>query len=289
MEPVKQSCAICHGDLRLKFAKYSEPVGKDFNIYVCRSCKNWQISPLPSASELRDLYENSYFSKRTNRGYDDYTSQKVRASIVSTLEKNLAGLDFYTWETTLTGKFSLEIGAAAGYFVEYLKDRNWNSMGIDISKTMTDAAQKRGLNMIHGDFLEENFTKKFDLVAMWATLEHLPDPGRYVLKISRLLKPGGRLYLTTTNTGFWANVYGKRWRFLNVPEHIFYFNQKSLAVLFEQSGLTIHRAFSYGSGFTAKKDASFAYTVFKKIADRLARYFLSGDMIVLDVRPKSQA
>jgi 2-polyprenyl-3-methyl-5-hydroxy-6-metoxy-1,4-benzoquinol methylase len=288
MNVVAKTCSVCSDDLYFKLSKYSETVDKNFDIYKCDFCKNWQVYPAPNAKELKKLYENSYFSKRTKRGYNDYAGEAIKQSVISTLEKNLADLDFYAWEKTLYDKSSLEIGAAAGHCVEYLQMRGWNAAGIDISKTMTDAAKKRGLHMICADFLkydfkEDNKNRKFDLITLWATLEHLPEPGKYIEKIAKLLKSGGHLYITTTNTGFWAKIYGARWRYLNVPEHIYYFNKNSLSYLFKKSGLKINRAFTYGSGFTSKKNASLFYKAMKSIFDRSAKYFYSGDMIVLDV------
>lgn len=285
MKHVKNACAVCGGNIQYKLSRFSEPMNKEYDIFKCGDCRNWQIYPVPDEKDLQNLYESNYFSKRSDRGYDNYTGEAVKKSVISTLEKNLTDLDFYKWENTLAAKLSLEIGAAAGFFVEYLQNRNWESTGIDISKSMTDAAQKKGLQMIHGDFLKHDFkNRKFDLIALWATLEHLPHPDQYIHKISQLLKPEGRLYLTTTNTGFWAKIYGVKWRYLNVPEHIFYFNRRSLKYLFKQSGLEIAKAFTYGSGFTSKKNAPFYFNLAKKIADRSAKHFLSGDMIVLDVR-----
>jgi len=284
MKNVKNGCSICQNDLAIKFSKYSDPLRKNFDIYKCSFCGNWQIFPLPDEIDLTHLYENTYFAKRTNRGYDNYTSDAVKQSIISTLEKNLEALNFYKWEENLDIKNSLEIGAAAGYFVEYLQNRGWNSMGIDISKTMTDAAIRKGLNILHGNFLKYDFkNRKFNLIAMWATLEHLMSPDKFIKKISEILLPGGHLYITTTNTGFWAKVYGINWRYLNVPEHIYYFNRRSLATLFENHHMKIVRSFTYGSGFTTRENSSMFYKFFKKVFDQSAKWFHNGDMIVLDV------
>jgi hypothetical protein len=99
-----------------------------------------------------------------------------------------------------------------------------------------------------------------------------------------LLSAGGKIYLSTCNTGFFARRYGTSWRYLNVPEHVYYFNYKSLSLLASACGLRITRAFSYGSGFTTKDNATWTYRWSKKIADRLARRRLSGDMIVIELQ-----
>lgn len=45
----------------------------------------------------------------------------------------------------------------------------------------------------------EQFGPEFDTVISCETIEHVPDPPRAVRELARVLKPGGRLYLTTPN------------------------------------------------------------------------------------------
>lgn len=42
-------------------------------------------------------------------------------------------------------------------------------------------------------------TENFDIVLCCETLEHVPHPARALAELSRVLKPGGRLFLTTPN------------------------------------------------------------------------------------------
>lgn len=243
--------------------------------------------PLPSPAQLTELYQNEYFKQRSDRGYADYTSEKIYRSVVSTLAKNLCDLGFPAWEKSLPDtKRLLEVGCAAGHAVAYFQNRGWQAIGMDIAHEMIEAGRGIGRNLIEADFLAYDFgDQKFDLITHWATLEHLPQAEAFLQKMGTLLAPGGKIYLSTCNTGYFARRYGISWRYLNVPEHVFYFNRKSLSCLAAKCGLKITRAFSYGSGFTTKENAGFSYRLRKKISDRLARYFLSGDMIVVCLTP----
>ncbi len=249
-------------------------------------CTVWQIQPLPSPAELTALYQNEYFKERSDRGYADYTSDKIYRSVVSTLEKNLRDLDFFPWEKNLPSeKRLLEVGCAAGHAVAYFAARGWQALGMDIAHEMIEAGRAAGRNLEEADFLSHDFqAQKYDLITHWATLEHLPQAEAFLTKMRTLLAPGGKIYLSTCNTGYFARRYGKAWRYLNVPEHVFYFNKKSLSVLAAKCGLKISGAFSYGSGFTTKEGAGFSYRLRKKIADKLARWHLTGDMIVIEIR-----
>ncbi len=213
----------------------------------------------------------------------------------------------------------LEVGCAAGHFLKYMTSRQWDVLGVDISQSMVAIAQERGLPALCADFLllqpdwnaeteEERHghdnnllnrkntvesssiggtkprkVKPFDLVVMWATIEHLNDPQSWFDQASRLLRPGGRFILSTAHYGFWAKVYGRRWRYLNLPEHLFFFTRKSLRQMADHSGLKLKRSFTYGSGFTSRKNGGALFQSAKKIADNSARHAHLGDMIVAEM------
>lgn len=278
------NCVLCGGETLPHLEKKS-PAGATFTIHRCQQCTVWHLQPMPSPAELAALYQNEYFKERSDRGYADYTSEKIYRSVVSTLAKNLADLGFFFWEAALPEpRRLLEVGCAAGHAVHYFAERGWQTLGMDIAHEMIEAGKRAGRNLLEADFLGYDFgTARYDLITHWATLEHLPQAEAFLRKMRMLLAPGGKIYLSTCNTGYFARRYGTAWRYLNVPEHVFYFNQKSLSLLATKCGLKITRAFSYGSGFTTKEKAGLWYRLRKKIADRLARFGLTGDMIVIEL------
>ncbi|AFM13566.1 class I SAM-dependent methyltransferase [Turneriella parva] len=277
------SCILCGGRLTPRLSKAGRDA-KNYNIAECLNCGVWQIAPMPSEAELNALYQSDYFKVRSDRGYADYASDKIYRSVVSTLEKNLRDLNFFSWEKSLNGpKHLLEVGCAAGHAVAYFAARGWQALGIDIAHEMIEAGKSAGRPLLEADFLQHDFAgQKFSLITHWATLEHLPQAEMFLQRMAKLLADGGRIYLSTCNTGYFARRYGISWRYLNVPEHVFYFNHRSLQCLAKKCGLKVVRAFSYGSGFTTRENAPWWYNFKKHIADRLARYFLTGDMIVVE-------
>ncbi len=277
------SCEVCLSQLRPKFS-IASPSGKSYSLYKCSSCGLWQLHPLPEHN-LTELYQGSYFEKRSDRGYDGYASEAVARSVRTTLQKNLQDLNFFEYEQYCE-KNLLEIGCAAGHSLAYFTERGWQATGIDIAFSMTEIARQRGLDVITGDFLTHDFAgRTFDLITMWATIEHLPHPGQFIERAAALLKPGGHFYLSTCHTGLFARIYGKNWRYLNVPEHLYYFSEKSLCQLFAASGFAKVKSFTYGSGFTSKPNAGILWRAAKYAADRLAKLGL-GDMIVMDFQLK---
>ncbi len=277
------SCRLCGGNTQPMFEKRGID-SRTYAICRCADCTVWQIEPMPTADELKRLYQSEYFRQRSDRGYADYTSEKIYRSVTATLDKNLRDLGFFAWENTLPQpRRLLEVGCAAGHAVNYFAVRGWQTVGIDVAAEMVAAGRALGRNLVCADFLRYDFGRThFDLITHWATLEHLPEAEQFVRRMRSLLAPGGKIYLSTCNTGYFARRHGKAWRYLNVPEHVFYFNAKSLAQLAQKCDLRVTRAFTYGSGYTTREHAGWFYRLSKSIADRAAKFALSGDMIVIE-------
>lgn len=279
----KISCPLCGSDhfrrLYIKRSRKKEP----FAIVKCRGCGLILVNSRPLPEDLSRYYSMDYFSKRDDRGYNDYLSDKQEKEVLRVLEMNLRDLAFYPWESVRfidlrrndeTPSF-LDIGAASGLVVSYFQERGWQASGVEVAKDLAEKGRKKyGIKMHIGNFLEIEIQEKFDLITMWATIEHLPYPERFIEKISDLLKPGGRFILTTCRAGYWnyRMLFGRNWRFFNVPEHLFYFSNKQLHQLMARYGLRKLKLLTYGSGLKPP---------LKKIADYTAKHWGLGDMVAI--------
>jgi 2-polyprenyl-3-methyl-5-hydroxy-6-metoxy-1,4-benzoquinol methylase len=286
-------CNVC-GSLEFKtlFDKESS-LREVFQVVRCK-CGLVQVNPQPDLEAVRPYYESHYFKKRTDRGYDNYFSDALRDEIRRVYQLNLEDLAFPEYEAKLKAEAqstdslsarlkprALDAGCAAGYFVEYLKERGWNSEGIEISEAAASAGRKRGLRITVGDFLtsSEMIPESYDLITFWASLEHMHDPARVLLRSKELLKPGGRMILSTCRYGLLARMRGKEWRYMNVPEHLYFFSLGGLKRFAAALGFRVVKTVTYGSGMTTRKDASPFYNRAKKILDPLVKWTGQGDMM----------
>ena len=77
--------------------------------------------------------------------------------------------------------------------------------GLDISPVAVGEAIKKGIKAKVGD-VEDVFPFKdaeFDTVFWGDNIEHIFSPVKTITEIYRVLKPGGRLIISTPNTAYW--------------------------------------------------------------------------------------
>ncbi|PJZ77120.1 class I SAM-dependent methyltransferase [Leptospira neocaledonica] len=278
-------CNTCSNSKFTPLFSKASPKGEIFQIVECDNCKLVQVNPQPSLEEVSKYYEDSYFTQRTDRGYDNYYSEETKKEIARVFNLNLKDLGFFDWERLLgSEKSALDVGCAAGYFLDYLKSRNWKTKGLDIaSGPVRFAKESLGLDVEQKDFLTWDLegTEKFDLVTLWASIEHLHHPKETLQKILKHLKPGGRMILSTCRYGVLAKYLGPKWRYLNVPEHLYYYSLSGIISLGNELGYIPLGHISYGSGLTAKKGSGIFYKTSKKVADWAVKKFDQGDMMAV--------
>jgi 2-polyprenyl-3-methyl-5-hydroxy-6-metoxy-1,4-benzoquinol methylase len=287
-------CGICSSThLEKLFSKDS----KDhilYTIYSCKNCKIIQVAPLPEQEVLDQYYSNEYFTKRTDRGYDNYYSDSMRQELFRVWTMNLNDLNIELKQNAKPSddsksilSRSIDIGCAAGYFVDYMKSLHWDSMGIEIAPDpVAFGRDKLGLNLVQDNFLswDKNSQNKFQLITLWASIEHMRDPLSILKKIKTHLTEDGIVILSTCRWGFLSKYLKQKWRFLNVPEHLFYFGMDEIIGLMKDLGFEYKSHTTYGSGFTSKKNASFSFRFTKAFMDWLVKRLDQGDMMAISFK-----
>ncbi len=97
----------------------------------------------------------------------------------------------------------LEIGSQVGGFQFAAKQYGWDVRGLDIGTKMTQFARSKGLDVYTGTLHDIRFSDdEFDAVFVWSCFEMIPDPWSELLEIHRVLRKGGKLYITIPNGDF---------------------------------------------------------------------------------------
>lgn len=149
----------------------------------------------------------------------------------------------------------LDLGSGvASVFLRLLKQERYkNLFGLELSRAAVKEAKKHGVKVVVGDLETDDLTdlfgrQKFDFVILGDTVEHLFFPREALVKINSIIKPGGKLILSTPNAGYWLN--GLLLTFLprllpylstafGPEKHFHFFTTVSLKKLLQSAGFEI--------------------------------------------------
>lgn len=114
----------------------------------------------------------------------------------------------------------LEIGCHSGSFSRYLTSKGHRVLGIESDMLAADTARAFGIDVITGDVQDPKVTgaidRTFDAVLLMDVLEHLTTPEVVLMRLSRLVAPGGELIITGPNVAYWRVRLGLllgQWRY----------------------------------------------------------------------------
>jgi 2-polyprenyl-3-methyl-5-hydroxy-6-metoxy-1,4-benzoquinol methylase len=135
----------------------------------------------------------------------------------------------------------LDIGTADGLFLRQFGSDKWSLSGIEINRHLAKKTQELlPRAKIYEQKLEKLELKKFDVVSAWHVWEHLDRPKQQAARLKKLLKPGGYLIMEMPNgESMWRKVFGGDWVLWMVPQHKFFWNEKSIRTFLSKFGLTI--------------------------------------------------
>ena len=215
-----------------------------FDLLECHSCRIVFLFPLPSEALLTEMYSHGYHSHINTSTTSNCLFKAIRSGCL--LPYRLR----YGSETGMFKPFGqgrlLDVGCGAGDYLAAMASLGWECSGIDASETALSLAHGKvpGARLHRGTLESAALPRQaFEVVTLWHTLEHLPDPLKALDRIHDLLTPQGRLLVAVPNIdSFEAKVLGSRWLEMDIPGHLYYFSLKTLRALLEKAGFECARS-----------------------------------------------
>lgn len=209
-------CTICNNKKGIKTLDSGQ-----YDLYFCQNCKNGFIYPIPE--NLSDYYPKLYwqhlgkFSKL--RQWLHNSHQKVRVG---------------RFRRYLSAGEVLDVGAGEGVFGEMLGNN------FSITNLEYPDAQVKNKSVIKKDFLSWKTSKRFDGIVFLESLEHVPNPRRYLEKTSSLLKKDGVIFVEYPRfSSLESKILGKYWLQRDIPRHLTHFTEEGLRNVAQMSHLKI--------------------------------------------------
>lgn len=141
----------------------------------------------------------------------------------------------------------LEFGCHVGFLLSQAKKRGWCIEGVDPNPYAIEWGQQHlGLAPLTTETLEEypldGNLQKFDAVVLANLLGHLDDPRAAVLKINKMIKPGGILVIQTPRFDnplmSFPNFIRKNWRYF-ISTYFWYFNLRGIRLMLDNCGFEV--------------------------------------------------
>jgi 2-polyprenyl-3-methyl-5-hydroxy-6-metoxy-1,4-benzoquinol methylase len=191
-----------------------------------------------SEEEERALYEEEYRSIADVE--DHFLPQKAREFFEAELNANKERLQrverFLSPEARI-----LEIGCAAGSFLYLAKAAVSECTGLELHKAYSRFVRDELGIPTYDVPLEECLfpSERFDAIFLFHVLEHLRDPGSYLVLLHSILRTGGSVFIELPNvddallTIYRLDSYRA---FYYQPAHNYYFSRQTLSRMLREAG-----------------------------------------------------
>jgi len=136
----------------------------------------------------------------------------------------------------------LDVGYAKGSFADSLVKQGWDCTALDVNPRQHDRIKTIQCDLNEGFPVE---AVSFDVVTAGEIIEHMIDESAFLRECRRVLKPDGRLIVTTPNLSFLANRFlvliGRMPKFVYEPYHYHCHTKDTLVELLTRNGFVVER------------------------------------------------
>jgi len=221
---MKSSCPICRS------SKTTEEESH-LNIYKCNSCSH-VFTDIPK--EKQEIYDEDYFLD-THKNWFNNQNYEMFDFIYAKSLKLLRGKQIKL----------LDVGCGKGDFLVNIRKKNPAAklFGIDLVSNYYP-----GIHFMKGDFLEKKIISKFNIINNIAVIEHVDNPHLFVRKLSKILEPGGFLFILTINNNSLMYQIARLLKNVGIytafdrvysHHHLQHFTNQSLKKLMEMNGFDV--------------------------------------------------
>ena len=220
-------CRVCNAITTKIFA-----VGST-KLVSCQSCGIVYVYLMPSMEDLQTCYEKEYKIERSENAPDLIAAEHRRLFRLPEQMKLIA--DIMALKPAPASV--LDIGCERAYFLDEIRRHGYNVKGVDSSITARDYSKRIGIDVVP---TLNDANETFDIIVLWHTLEHFPNPKGIIQIIqSKLNDEGLILVRAPAFDSAWRKLLGKCWMWYQPENHYFHYAEKSLQNFLELFGFKV--------------------------------------------------
>ena len=162
------------------------------------------------------MFDKGYFQQRYETSVMGVDADRRRAYLYRARLRTLERMDIRP-ETVV------ELACGAGSMTRWLADAYDQVIATDLADAALQSCRARmrdaGVALVRTDAVKVGLRDGIaDMVVAFDLLEHLPEPSRCLMEASRLLRPGGVLFLSTPNpASLGARIKGRYPQYRGLP------------------------------------------------------------------------
>ena len=246
---MKQLCEICSGEY---YELYNGDirdgvfggVKKHAVIYQCNQCGVQRL-------QEEDCIPDEYYETGKYREKLEESLESKKAVVVQDEMQHYTLQAFFP--KSLRDKNILDVGCGVGSLLDMLKNITNSQIGIEPCSPYLESLSKRGYKKVYSSLSEvgENNNNTVDYAFSIQVIEHVKDPKGFLEEIKRLIKPRGRILISTPNKNdiLMTLLKDKFYPFFYRTQHRWYFDENSLTRCVELAGFkveNVHFIHRYG-------------------------------------------
>lgn len=237
------NCAICGEEDNEHFLTSSDRLSptenENYNIVSCNNCGFLYTNPRP--------LNQSDFLAPFIEGGDAFNVLTDPKSISEWIFKIFHPASV-RWKRKTIDRLPtigslLDFGCRTGDFLFEMKRARWEVVGIEADELGKDfAISHYGLKVVSSleEIVEQG--EKFDVITMWHTLDKVPDLNSTLSSLKSILNKNGYLLVALPNImSYDARKYRGDWIGLDLPRHLYHFDQSHLKKLAQKNGFRVVR------------------------------------------------
>jgi SAM-dependent methyltransferase len=257
-------CDIC-GDHNYRILYLTKdryfPIKGTFQLVGCQNCGLLFLNPQPEAEELQRHYPTEgYYAYRSGEKATSIVNREklnlfraIRTALVwplSTILPSLRseiGKEMAYLGPVHSGIRVLDVGCGSGDILSFYRERGASTFGVEINTQACEEGRKKGHKMFCGELSEAGFEDEFfDIVLFHQSLEHVFSPRFTLLEAQRILKRGGKVWISIPNhNSVQARLFGKWFYAIESPRHLFGFTPTTAVLLLIQTRFQVEHLHTY--------------------------------------------